>query len=115
MKKLKDLILERLHINKNTKVIKNKVKDPEIYEIAWDYNSEPWEIYDFCELTNQSELTNIIKKYDDSGCFKDFLDEFDQSDYPEVKYAVGAVNENGDCAVFIWGYEGLCFENKPKK
>ena len=45
MKNLKDIISEKLIINKHSKVKNNKLKDPIIGKTAWDYNGEPWEIH----------------------------------------------------------------------
>lgn len=115
MKQINNYILERLHINKDTKSIYKNHKDPIIGEVAYDYYEEPWEIIDFCKINDNQKLTKLIKKYDHYGSFTDFLDEFDPKEY-NVEYAVAAEKiDEPEYTIFVWGYDGLCFENKPKK
>ena len=114
MKQINNYILERLHINKNTKSIYKEHKDPIIGKIAYDYNGEPWEIIDFCKINDNQKLTKLIQQYDYYGTFKDFVDEYDPKEY--IEYAVAAEkNDDTDYTIFVWEYDGLCFENKPKK
>ena len=116
MKQLKDIISEKLIINKHSKVKNNKLKDPIIGKTAWDYNGEPWEIIDFCDINNKQELNKLIRKYDNTGTFNEFLNEYDPNDYETITYAVAveSIYAGEYTCIFIWGYYGVCFENKPK-
>ena len=116
MKKIDNYIIEKLSLNKSLKINIDSLKDPVIGKTAWDYNGEPWEIIDFCDINDKQELNKLIRKYDNTGVFKDFLDEFDPNDYETIEYAVAVESINtAEYTIFIWGYDGLCFENKPKK
>ena len=115
MKQINNYIIERLHINKNTESIYKDHKDPIIGKTAYDYYGEPWEIIDFCKLDDNGNLQKLIKKYDSNGAFKDFMDEFSPEEY-NLEYAVAAeAIDTPEYTIFVWGYDGLCFENKPKK
>ena len=115
MKNLKDIILEKLIINKNTDAVShNKIKDPVVGETAWDYNGEAWEILDFCLLNNKQELDKLLKKYDMFGTFKDWLDEFVPNDVDDENTLAVAAQEksSGVETVWIWGSGGICYDNK---
>lgn len=115
MKQINKYILERLHITKDTTSNYSEHEDPIIGKTAYDYYEEPWKIIDFCKLDDHENLQKLIKKYDSNGAFKDFMDEFSPEEY-NLEYAVAAKAINtAEYTIFIWGYDGLCFENKPKK
>ena len=114
MKQINDYIIEKLKINKNSEWPSNDCKDPEIGEIAYDYFGEEWEILAFCRLCEKKNLNSIISNYDDSGVFKDMLEDI-KSEYDNNTFIVAAESDRGDSAVWVWGGEGLCYENKPKK
>lgn len=115
MKNIYLFISEKLKLNKNSTLKKQQnIKDPIIGKTAYDYDCEPWEIIDFCKLDDNEKLQKLIKKYDSNGVFKDFMDEFNPEEY-NTEYAVAAEsNDTSEFTIFIWGYDGLCFENKPK-
>ena len=116
MKNLKDIIQERLHITKDTSSNYSEHDDPIIGELSYDYYGEPWEIIDFCDINDKQKLNKLIRKYDNNGVFKDFFNEYDPNDYEPIKYAVAAeAIDTTEYTIFVWGYDGLCFENKPKK
>lgn len=114
MKKFTEL-LERLNV-KNLNVSIHTIKDPIIGKIAYDYNGDPWEIIDFCKFADKYKLRKLIIKYDSNGVFKDFLEEYDPKYYETIGYVVAVESPfNPEFTIFVWGHDGLCFENKPKE
>ena len=113
MKNLTNFIQEKYLIDKNT-IVKN---DPEIGETAYDYNDDPWIILDFCKFKDKAALKKLLKKYDDSGCFGDFVnDEYIEITPDDYVVAAELDDENADSrhsqtAVWIWGSDGLSYKN----
>jgi len=104
MKSLKQQIQEKYLIDKDT--VDPNI--PKVGEIAWDYNGEAWKILDYCEITNKADLKNLIKNYDHSGLFKESIKYLNKTD----KFVVAAENENCNIALWVWGFDGICYENK---
>lgn len=118
MKPIKDLLNEALGVEFEEVPIQEETKDEEPEDItessrlrepmydepAVDYNGDPWTIEDFCQLRNRSYLNKLKRQYD-SGAFGDI-----EADYSPNDYAVLASNEDGEYALFIWGPEGLYYD-----
>ena len=124
MKTLKQILQEKLDV-KNIKTNNHKqLKQPVLNTTAYDYNGEPWEIIATCPIidydkphTISSLLKYVVKKYDSSGYFMEWIEnEFDINSYikeygEKNLWAIGAIGEHGETAVFLWGPEGLYYKD----
>lgn len=118
MKTLKQILQEKLDV-KNIKTDNHKqLKQPELNTTAYDYNGEPWEIIATCPIVSyDNSLKHFVKKYDSSGYFMEWIEnEFDIDSYikeygEKNLWAVGAIGEHGETAVFLWGPEGLYYKD----
>ena len=70
-------------------------------------------------MNDTKTLNKFIQKYDDSGVFWDWYnDEFmnPNSEYKDKEglFAVACEDQgySPSTTVWIWGYEGVCYENK---
>lgn len=103
MNKLKEYIQEKLKINKDSQ--KYELELPEIGAFAKDYNNDEWEILDFCKFEDKEKMKNIIRKYDHSGCFTDFIEnEYEPKENGKNIFIVAAKMKNDTAnAVWLWG------------
>lgn len=95
MKQFKDMLNEAL----------NEAKDPvpAAGMKVNDYNGDPWEVIDFCQVKDKSKLRSLMREYD-TGALADEIDDYDANSY--VVAAVNADDER-DVAMFLWDPSGL--------
>jgi CRISPR/Cas system-associated protein Cas7 (RAMP superfamily) len=95
MKSIKDTLNEALNESKNPVPSKGMA--------AVDYNGDPWEVIDFCQVKDKSKLKKLMREYD-TGSLADELEYYDDDNY-----VVAAVNadDDRDVAMFLWDPSGL--------
>ena len=90
------------------------IKDPKPHTIAWDNNGTPVEIISVLQGGDEDE-DEFVKDYDVSGVMTNMLDDL-RDDVVAGNVTLVAVKlkggSNRETAVYVWGPEGVCYENK---
>lgn len=95
-------------------------KDPKKGSNAFDYNGEEVEIIDVfnnkgLNPEDYGDVNEFIDDYDESGTMKDYLEDDDdfKEDLEDGKVIMVAVKyKNGKNAVYVWGSDGVHYNNK---
>jgi len=95
MKSIKEFIIESID------------KKPKIGETAYDWNDMEWEIQDWCTVGDKDKLKDLLDSYDESGAMGN---EIEDMGLEKDEIIVGAENEDGDNAAFLWGPSGLYYK-----
>lgn len=127
MKELNIYLVEKLKLNKNLEIPKKKevnnntsekIEDPKEGTIAYDYGGEEWTIEEILNLTDgKNKVRNFLKLHDTNNFFlsdfkKDGMDLFSGYDYLVLARTDDDPNFP---AIWVWGRDGICYENKDMK
>ncbi len=116
MKSLNSIIQEKFELNKNTKKHKSYLikEKPEIFQIVYDLSTgTAWEILNYCAASDNKNLKLLMKLYDESGVFKEQLDDKLIS-LDKYEWVIGVSNKDTHRrCVYLWSHEEISL-NKIK-
>lgn len=105
MKSLVNSIKESLELNEA------RTKAPKIGTVCYDYNGNEYEITDIFN-PKKDKLDKFLNTYDQSGTMEDEIGYFRNDIMSGKVTIVGCTNDYGEDSCWVWGPEGVCYENK---
>lgn len=105
MKSLVNSIKESLELNEA------KAKAPETGNSCYDYNGNEYEITAIFN-PKKDKLDQFLDTYDRSGAMEDEIDYFRDDIMSGKVTIVGCTNDDDEDSCWVWGPEGVCYENK---
>ena len=95
----------------NEALLTEASKDPKVGTVAYDYYGQEWTIKAAAKTSNKSDVESLCNEYDESGAMTEMLEDYNslKKDY---KWVVGVESEEFGNAAYVWGDDGVCYENK---
>lgn len=95
----------------NEAILTEASKEPKVGTVAYDYHGQEWEIKEAAKTSNKSDVESLCNEYDESGVMTEMLDDYNllKKDY---KWVVGVESDEFGKAAYVWGPDGVCYENK---
>lgn len=103
MKSLVNSIKESLELNEA------RTKAPKIGTDCYDYTGGEWEVTAIFN-PKKDKLDQFLDTYDQAGAMEDEIDDLRDDIMSGNVTIVGCTN--GENACWVWGPEGVCYENK---